>query len=521
MSFNAVKPYKCSRNKFNLGHNFTFTCKPGYVYPVLVQDYSVGDAFSLNFSELIKMQPLSSPAYLDAQVRFDVFRVDTGTVFDKWYDFAKQNGSEETPIVFPYIEIPEHGFSKGSLGDFLNVAVGTGEGVKMDATLFRSYQAIMDEYYINSIIQDPVGFSKAAGLDTTTSLSLRKANLRKDRFTGLSTTTQNGDEVILPIGTSAPVKSIDKAGGNPVYLYDATSDSKIDTAGTLTVNTAGIMSYTTPNTATPKNNLTVNFEADLSGVTGVGMNLFDSAQRLSLYRRLNLFAGEHYSDWQYVQYGIPSSDARLQRPEWLGSYKMPFLVSEVLQNSQTTDTSPQGTMAGHGMSAGGAHLYVPTLNNTGYIFVMMTILPRVSYDQGLPKQYTRFSPFDYIIPIFNNMPLQKVKEQELYLQDADVVDSDGNVVNEKTLGYAPIYDEYRHRNNRVAGDIHDSLSYWTVKRTFNSAPVLNSEFIQPADNIMDGVFAVSSAIADPFVVSINFGIMALRKLKRVGLPTFV
>ena len=144
MTYNAVKPYRCKRNKFNLGHNFGFTCKPGYVYPVLVQDYSPGDAFNINFSELVKMQPMSAPAYLDCIIRFDAFRIDNGVTFPQWYDFAKQNGSEENPIVYPYITIPENGFAKGSLGDFFNVAVGTGEGVKMDALLFRDYQAILE-----------------------------------------------------------------------------------------------------------------------------------------------------------------------------------------------------------------------------------------------------------------------------------------------------------------------------------------------------------------------------------------
>ena len=49
-------------------------------------------------------------------------------------------------------------------------------------------------------------------------------------------------------------------------------------------------------------------------------------------------------------FGVKSSDSRLQRPEYLGGSKLPVVISEVLQTSNSTTTpavSPQGNMAGH------------------------------------------------------------------------------------------------------------------------------------------------------------------------------
>lgn len=531
MSIHSVKPYKAKLNVFNLGHQFDGTAKPGYVYPVLCLNYNPNDKFRIDFNELIRLQPLSSPAFLNCKVRFDVFRVDTNIVWPDFLKFIKETGSEENPTTWAHIKIPSGGFAKGSLADFLGIGVGRGAGVEVDAVPFRAYNKILNDWYINSNLQSETTISTASGLDITTPTALRKANLRKDRFTDLQLSVQRGGDVILPIGTGAPVyagadngaKSTDAlrfrlisggdfgVGSGTVGFQRTSDDVKQASAGFI----ANSPSLESGGSITPSN-----LYADLSNVTGVSLNLLNSAERLNMYRTLSLFAGDRYPEWQRVMWGINSSDARLQRSEWLGSYKMPVVVSEVLQQSETTDTSPQGTMAGHGFSYGKAHMVTPVLNEYGYLFVMMTILPRVEYDQGLPRKFSKSSPFDYALPIFAKMPMQPVKNKELYLQDSTVVDSDGNQVNEGTLGFAPIFDEERYSVSHVAGDLHDTLSQWVVKRSFSSLPVLNSSFIQYPTGLMDSIFAVNEDVADPFIFSIEFKIKALRKLPKVGLPSF-
>ena len=64
----------------------------------------------------------------------------------------------------------------------------------------------------------------------------------------------------------------------------------------------------------------------------------------------NARAGVRYTSFLRAHYGVSPRDDRLQRPEYIGGSKAPVIVSEVLQTSQT-GTTPQGNMAGHGLTA--------------------------------------------------------------------------------------------------------------------------------------------------------------------------
>lgn len=525
-SIRSVRPFKSKYNKFNLSHSFDLSFKMGYAIPVLVQDFFPGDSFRISWEQLSRMVPLNSPAFTKVRVRFDAFRCDAYQVWDDQPKFQKQvETGGENSIEYPYKIVPEGGFPKGSLADYLGYAINTGVGSKVDATIFRHYNDIINNYYINSNMQEEIEFSKASGLDTTTPISLRKVNYREDRFTGAETTTQRGSSTILPIGTEAPVELAQS--GSYLNFQDSSNHTVRLRVGSKNGSGNRDIYSNGPNVDGIVNDSELRYKsgmvgtADLSSVTGVDINLLNTMEQINRYKVLSLLAGNHYPDWQEIMYGVRSSDARLQIPQWLGSYKAPFVISEVLQTSQTTESSPQGTMSGHGFSKSDAGLYIPRLNSFGYIIIIMTVMPTVTYDQGLPKMYQRFDPYDFPNPLFAKMPLQAIKNSEVYWQDETVVDADGNPVNEGTFAYGPIYDEARYRQNRIAGDFHDTLASMIVRRHWDSKPSFNEDFIQADDNLGSEIFAVSPALQDPLYAHIDFNIIALRKLPRVGLPSFL
>lgn len=72
---------------------------------------------------------------------------------------------------------------------------------------------------------------------------------------------------------------------------------------------------------------------------------------------------------QFYHFWVKTSDARLQRPEFLGGNKTPILISEVLQQSSTDSTSPQGNMSGHGISVGKEGGFSKFLKSTATLLV--------------------------------------------------------------------------------------------------------------------------------------------------------
>lgn len=511
---------------FNLSHSFNFTANAGNAIPVLCLETNPGDIFSGNWNDLIRMTPLQTPTMSDIYVRFDMFRVDNNIIWPEFLDFIKQTGSEENPVSAPYITVPSGGFAESSLADYLGVPPSTGVGCKVSALPFRAYTKIINDYYLNSNIDEELPLSTASGEDLITNTTLQRVrwSRSRDRFTSALPEPQRGDDIVLPIGQSAPVIGNGMAVGltNGTYEYGlgATATERAplgavsNAYGQPLNNTSrdnGNSGYFGITTDPTKSGMV----ADVASSTGVSLRAFRLAERLQRFRELSLMAGDRYVEWQKAFWAVPSSDARLQRSEWLGGYKQPMLISEVLQNSETSST-PQGTMAGHGLAFGKGGFNV-RFNEYGFFIIIASIMPKADYQQGLPKMFSRFSNFDYMNPMFSHLSFQEIKERELYWQNASVVESDGSQTNEKPFGFEPIYNEYRLMQNRVSGSFRTSLSHWLLTRIFDSAPNLNTAFIEghPSDRI----FAVEADNVDKYYFSILFNIRAIRHLPSIGMPT--
>ena len=213
-----------------------------------------------------------------------------------------------------------------------------------------------------------------------------------------------------------------------------------------------------------------------------------------------------------VHFGIRSSDARLQRPEYLGGGKQPIVISEVLQTSQT-DTTPQGTMTGHGFSAGNTNQFSKRFEEHGFIIGIMSILPRTAYQNGIPKSFLRFDKLDYFWPEFAHLGEQEVQNKELYFKWNP--GSEGT--NEDTFGYQSRYADYKFANSSVHGDFRDDLSFWHAGRIFSDTPVLNENFIRYAQNYRQ--FAVTDPSKDHVYVQLYNDVRAIRPMPIFGTPS--
>lgn len=520
------------RNRFKEPWTHHLTMKFGKAVPVLCQEFKPGDSYLYKINQFMRMLPLVAPTMSNIKARIDFFRVDNHMIYDDWDEYIKQVGSEETPIVHPYITIPSGGYAESSLADYLGVKPGKGAGMKISALPFRAYNLICNKYYINSNLQDEVDFSHSSGADVSTPTTLRECNWRRDRFGNAEVSRQRGGDVILPIGQSAPVIG----NGITLGLTDGTNNGGLygwSSSGTNSfASKDGDYGTNVGTTTSGSNNLNnaktigltkdpekSGLEADLTSATGVSLPALSMAKTLQHLREISLFAGEHYSDWQFANWGVKSSDARLQEPSWLGGMKWDFITSEVLQTSESTDTSVQGTMAGHGFSSGTGKLYIPYLNSYGFIIAILTVMPEPEYQDGIDKMFLRDSNFDYALPLLSHMPMQEIQNCELFLQDETVLDADGNVVNHQPFGYEPIYEEYRTKLNRTSGAFRTSLSHWLTNRIFDSLPALNENFVK-ASNVPDGIFAVDPDTVDPLLCDFRIQQVVLQKLPSVGVPIF-
>ena len=219
--------------------------------------------------------------------------------------------------------------------------------------------------------------------------------------------------------------------------------------------------------------------------------------------------GSRFYEYLLNIFGVRTSDSRLQRSEYLGGGRLPVKIGEVLQTSETTDSSPQANMAGRGISGGDIVGFSRRFEEHGIVLGILSVMPRTCYFQGLPKIFSKFDRFDYFTPDFAHIGEQPVYRRELYLAES--------TENAQTFGYQPRYSEYRYKFDTVKGQMRDTMLFWSLARKFDSNPLLNNSFVE--SNPSTRIFSVENVgTYGELIVQLFFDIRAYRPVPKFGEP---
>lgn len=220
------------------------------------------------------------------------------------------------------------------------------------------------------------------------------------------------------------------------------------------------------------------------------INNLRRANALQKYLEAMARGGSRYIEQIQAIFGVRSSDARLQRAEYLGGGRSNVVISEVLQQSASTDTpegdpSPLGEFAGRGVSSGSTGSIKRFFEEHGYLVGIMSIVPRSGYYQGTPRKYTKFDCFDYAFPQFAHLGEQEVRNSELF-DSLTLTDEQRN----GTFGYQSRYAEYKFIMSKVTGEMRDRLDFWHLNRKFANLPGLNADFVTIKPEETSRIYAV-------------------------------
>lgn len=506
-------------NLFDLSNDYYGTCDMGQLIPVDAKIVNPGDTFRGESSALVRLQPLVAPEMTPINVRIDYFFIPLRLLWKNWEKFITGGPDGNDNSVKPTITIPAGGFESHSLADYFGIEPGKGAGVKISALFFRAYAKIWNEWYRDENLQEEVVWSDEDGDDTVTSTELLYRCWQKDRFTNSLPWAQRGNSVSLPLGSTAPV-----VVGEPEDMnYVSQSQHLLPDGSKIGLKTDGLATGYATYSGSDKGTGNVSqfnpLKVDLSEASSAPVNDLRKAFQVQKWMERNARAGVRYIEFILAHFGVKSSDARLQRSEYLGGGKSPVVVSEVLQTSSSDSTSPQGNMAGHGFSVPTTIQFTRGFEEYGILMSLMSIVPRSSYMNGLEKKWSLNSRYDYYFPEFCHLGEQPVKNQEVYLQDASVKDANGNSVNEDSFGFQGIYDEYRHSYSYVTGDFRNSLKQYTLARDFAEMPKLNSDFVtcKPSKRI----FAVTDENVNSFMFHIYHNVKALRLMPKYAEPGLI
>ncbi len=564
--FNSIRIRPPKLNRFDLSHDVKLTAKFGKLVPILCRPTLPGDVYKLSSEVLVRMAPMYAPIMTKVNVYTHFFFVPNRLLWDGWKDFITGGEDGESDEVYPRFSVDFSNanaglygaFQPGSLADYLGFPVPNyqkgethpynGRQYVYDALPFRAYSLIWNEYYRDQNLQKEIDIAKDLGGiirvgNTGTSvrgasvLNLRERCWSKDYFTSALPFAQRGDEVELPLqGDARIIYNNDE----PV-CHVSRLDSIINPDGTIDVSERGNLQWnnnstggslhiekeensvsigTSDVTAGPSSRPFVLLDeaikgVDLSSASSATINELRRAIKAQEFLELAARGGSRYIEQIYSYFGVRSSDARLQRPEFLGGGKSPVMVSDVLQTSQSTVNSAQANPAGHGVSVQRSHSFKYRCEEHGYIIGILSVMPKAAYMQGMPRLFTKFDRLDYYWPQFAHLGEQEIKNSELYYSYKDDI-PDGYL--DGTFGYTPRYAEYKTMMDSVHGDFRNNLTFWHMARIFGAPPALNSAFLSNVEDAANRVFNVIDENVDKLWINIHHDFKALMKMPKYGTP---
>lgn len=549
------------RSTFNMHHDIKFTGNAGQLIPFDAIEVLPGDTFQMNPSILCRMMtPIYATmdnAYVDTYGFFVPYRL-------VWENWEKFNGEPEPsewiePVerIVPQIrpgdaESINMAASEyfGSVYDYLGfpfLPVGTdGQRVVVPnghSLHHRAYRLIWNEWFRDQNLQDSLLINFGDFESTDGWIELGKVmNVAKfqDYFTTALPQPQKGDAVSIGLWDDVPVyagtQHDTEFGGQPLLFSSNLNLQGWDTVSTpfyhLGVKSAngaagGKVGSTvvdrspdglSTESEAPYYAHPSNLWARTSATPAVTVNELRLAFQLQRILELSARSGSRYTEILRSFFGVVSPDARLQRPEYLGGKRIPLNLSQVVQQTQVSDSSPLGQIGGYSKTVDSFRGFNKSFTEAGVIIWLAAVRYDHSYQQGLHRQYSRKTKFDFYWPQLAHIGEQGIRNKEIYFG------ADGQ--NDAIFGYQEAWAEYRHIQNRVAGSFRSeayggSLDEWHYADHYTSRPFLSDEWIQETPVNVDRTLAVGSDVSHQFMFDIYMDTLATRPLPVYSIPGLI
>lgn len=510
--FEKVGMNKPKRSAFDLSHEVKTSCDWADLNPIMCQEVVPGDQFSVNSEVLVRMAPTIAPVMHRVDVYVHHFFVPNRIIWSGWEDFIFPSDASGTLPVLPKLTVssgtPIDRVDDKSLWARLGLPTlastqDLGQDFSVNALPFRAYQAIFNEYYRDENLVAEVDLE--GNTPQTDVGKLQRRAWEKDYFTSALPFAQKGPAVNLGLDINYRDGSdvIDTATGLPVV---GPKEIGADSVGKL----APVDLITPPDTTYTLDNI-----EDAS----VTIEELRRGARLQEWLERAARGGTRYKEALLSFFGVSAGDARLDRPEYLGGGRQPITISEVLNTTgiqqDAAQGAPQGDMAGHGIAVGANNNFKYSIKEHGYIMSIMSILPKPSYQQGIPRHFSYNDRYDYYWKEFANIGEQEVLNKELYFQPT------ATTANDVTFGYQQRYAHYKYACNHTSGDMRSTLDFWHVGRKFTVPPALDETFITPTEeDDLDRIFAVDAKTtgANQFWVQVYNSVKARRPMPYFSNP---
>ena len=516
--FAMIPKAEIPRSSFDTQYAHKTTFDGGYLVPIYCDEVLPGDMHNVKATMFARLATPLYPVMDNLHLDTFFFFVPNRLVWTNWVKFMGEqtNPGDSISYVVPQITSTAGGYTVGSVFDHFGLPTAgqiTGSNtVTHNALPLRCYNLIYNEWFRDENLQNSVTVRTGDSGDVPSDYTLLRRGKRKDYFTGALPWPQKGDAVSLPLGTSAPIKTAAVDGGF-VGVLDAN-----DVQRPLYVNgsnfAVGGKVFLSGTDATNA------LYADLSEATAATINQLRQSFQIQRLLERDARGGTRYTELLRAHFGVTPQDYRLQRPEYIGGGSTYVNVNPIAQTSATSisgGATPLGNLAAMGTALASGHGFTYHAQEHGYIIGLVNIRADLTYQQGLPKMWSRETRYDFYFPVFAHLGEQAILNKEIYVT--------GTSTDDDVFGYQERWAEYRYKPSQITGLFKSTsagtIDAWHYAQKFTSLPTLNSTFIQETPPIERTTAVGSAANGQQFLMDAFFDCKMARPMPMYSVPGLI
>lgn len=510
-NFSNIPKAEIQRSSFDRSHGYKTTFNAGYLVPCYVDEALPGDTFNLRLTAFARLATPIKPLMDNMFMDFFFFAIPIRIIWNNWVRMMGEQTdgpTDSTDYEVPYTTTPaDTGVVEGSLGDYLGLPLGL-KAARVSALFQRAYDLTWNDWFRSENLQNALSVPKTDGPDGWRD-SLMRRTKRQDYFTSCLPWPQKGEDVLLPLGTTAPVVT---ANSQPWKVRDTSGgqmgagDVVVDGSGYLAQSVLGNMNLD------PNGSL----EVSLASATSAKINQLREAFQLQRMFERDARGGSRYIEIIRSHFNVISPDFRHQRPELLGLGSVPIQISQIPQSSAsgTYAETPQGNLAAYGTATAHGIGFTKSFTEHCILLGLVNVRADLTYQQGVNRMWSRKTRFDFYWPALAHLGEQAVLNRELYAQ--------GTSDDDLTFGYNERFSEYRYKPSVITGALRSTaanpLDVWHLSQEFATLPTLSSQFIEDNPPI-DRVVAVPG---EPHFIYDSFiKLTCARPMPVFGVPGYI